>query len=373
MVEIQQTTTASGGPAPGTAPPVDPAVVEACAGRMLNAYSGAMVSLVVDVADRAGLLEAMTAGPGTSAELAQRAGLVERYVREVLGALVTGRLVDFDPETARYTLPAEHALCLTGSGSMNLTPMSRVVTELAGHVTGVARACRDGGGVPYEAYRPELVHATDRANRGLFDDMLLEVMLPLTGDLQRRLDDGIAVADIGCGTGHSTNLMAQAHPRSTFVGYDLAPEAIDLAQREAGALGLRNVDFAVRDVTRLPEDSRFGAVFAFDAVHDQRDPAGVLAEVHRSLEPGGVFVMTDINLSSRLEDNVGNPLAPLIYGFSTLHCMTVSLAEGGTGLGAAWGRQLAQRMLEDAGFVDVTAHDVPDDPMDVLYTATRAA
>jgi SAM-dependent methyltransferase len=129
----------------------------------------------------------------------------------------------------------------------------------------------------------------------------------------------------------------------------------------------------VHDVRHLPTDPPFGAVFAFDAIHDQADPAGVLARVHAALEPGGVFVMLDIKAASALEDNVGNPFAPWTYGVSTLHCLTVSLAQGGAGLGTAWGEQLARSMLTEAGFVDVSVRDVPDDPFDSAYVAHKAA
>ncbi|MGR6964699.1 class I SAM-dependent methyltransferase [Geodermatophilus sp. URMC 61] len=184
-----------------------------------------------------------------------------------------------------------------------------------------------------------------------------------------RLTDGVRVAEVGCGTGHALNLMAPAYPRSSFTGYDLAGDAIDRARAEAADWGLTNVSFEVLDVARLPSDPLSTAVFAFDAIHDQADPAGVLSRVRAALEPGGWFVMMDIKAASALEDNVGNPMAPWLYGISTLHCMTVSLAQGGAGLGTVWGEQLARRMLDEAGFVDVAVHDVPDDPFDSVYVA----
>jgi SAM-dependent methyltransferase len=163
--------------------------------------------------------------------------------------------------------------------------------------------------------------------------------------------------------------MARAYPRSTFVGYDIGDDAIAAARAEAAEWGLTNAQFEVLDVTRLPADPPFAAVFAFDAIHDQVDPAGVLERVCAVLAPDGVFVMMDIKGASAVEDNVGNPFAPWLYGVSTLHCMTVSLAHGGAGLGTMWGEQLALRMLVDAGFGEVTKHDVPDDPFDTLYVA----
>ena len=348
---------------------LDETRVAAFGEKLVGAYVGGMVTLMVDLASRTGLLDALTAGPGTSEEVAARAGLTERYVRECLGSLVTAGIAEYDPTTRQYALPAEHALLLAGEGSANMAPISRLVTLLAGHVSGVAEVFRTGGGVPYAAYRPDFTDVMDGISRGLMDGQLLDGILPLTGELPARLAEGARVAEVGCGTGHAMNLMARAYPRSTFTGYDLAEDAIDRGRAEAAAWGLTNVSFVVLDVATMPTDPPCTAVFAFDAIHDQADPAGVLSRVRAALEPGGWFVMMDIKATSALEDNVGNPMAPWLYAVSTLHCMTVSLAQGGAGLGTVWGEQLALQMLGEAGFVDVTVHEVPDDPFDSVYVA----
>ena len=337
--------------------------------KLLGTFTGGMVTLMIDLASRTGLLDALATGPGTSEELASRAGLVERYVRECLGSLVTAGIAEYDPADRQYSLPAEHALLLTGPGSLNMAPFSRFIALLGVHVPGVAEAFRTGGGVPYEAFRPGFTDVMDGRSRGLMDGQLLDGILPLTGELPARLTDGVRVAEIGCGTGHALNLMARAYPRSSFTGYDLAEDAIDRGRAEAAAWGLTNVTFQALDVARLPGDPPSGAVFAFDAVHDQADPACVLGRVRAALEPGGWFVMIDKKAASALEDNIGNPMAPWLYGISTLHCLTVSLARGGAGLGTVWGEQLALRMLDEAGFVDVAVHDVPDNPFDSVYVA----
>jgi SAM-dependent methyltransferase len=359
--------------APAPTPPIDETAAGAFAERVFAAYTGGMVTLMIDLAHRTGLLETLAAGPGTSEQLAARADLAERYVRECLGALVTGDIVAYDAATGRYSLPPERAACLTGDGSANLAPIAQLNSLLGKHVAGVAAATREGGGVPYEAFRPEFTEVMDAMSRGLMDDQLIDGILPLTGDLPARLTAGIRVADVGCGTGHAVNLMARAHPASTFVGYDIATDAIGQARAEAVEWGLANASFEVLDATRLPAARPFDAVFAFDAVHDQVDPAAVLDRIHTALAPGGVFVMVDIKASSDLEENRANPFAPLLYATSTLHCTTVSLAHGGAGLGAMWGRELALQMLADAGFAEVTVHDVPDDPFDSIYVARPPA
>jgi SAM-dependent methyltransferase len=352
---------------------IDDARVQEFAGRLMETITHGVAGLIIDLADRIGLLEALAAGPGTSEQLADRARLHERYVREILGTLVTSRIVTFEPSRGTYLLPAEHALCLTSGSPLNMAPLARLNTLLAKHVEGVERASRDGGGVPYDAFRPEFTEIMDGLSRGTLDSHLLQDILPLAGQLPFRLADGIRVVDVGCGTGHAINLMARAYPRSTFVGYDLAPDALGDARHEAAELGLTNTTFEVLDATVLPLDPPFDAVFAFSTIHDLVDPVTTLARIHRALVPGGVFVMVDVKASSRLQDNMEIPWAPWLYGISTLHCMTVSLSQRGAGLGTVWGEQVACEMLADAGFVEIDVHDVPDDPFDSVYVARAPA
>lgn len=354
---------------PAPEAPLDPEAVERFAGNLLTTFTAGMTTLMIDLADRTGLLDALAAGPGTSTELAARAGLTERYVRECLSALATAEVVTYEPRGGKFTLPPEHAVCLTGPGSANLAPIARFATLLAPHVAGVARAFREGGGLPYEAFRPEFTAVMDRVSRGLLDGQLLDGIVPQVDGLAALLAGGVRAADVGCGTGHAVNLLARAFPASHFTGYDIAEDAIDAGRAEAAEGGLADASFAVRDVAAFPPEPPFDVVFAFDTIHDQADPAGVLAGVRRALTPDGVFVMMDVKAASRLEDNLGNTFAPWLYAVSTLHCTTVSLAQGGAGLGTVWGEELALAMLADAGFGTVTVHDVPDDPLDSLYVA----
>ncbi|CRK57382.1 Possible transcriptional regulatory protein [Alloactinosynnema sp. L-07] len=348
----------------------DESKVEEFAGMLIDTYSRSLLTFMIDIGHRTQLFDATAQGPATSVELAERAGLQERYVREWLGALVTGGVFTYDPITHTYTLPAEHAACLCGAGSSNLAVVSLISALLGSHLDEVVTAFREGGGVSYEQFRPRFTDVMDSMSRGLFDGQLINGVLPSTGDLPRRLEKGIRVADIGCGTGHAVNLLATAYPASDFVGYDFSPDAIDRARAEAAALGLTNARFEVCDVAALPAEP-LDAVFAFDAIHDQADPAGVLRGVYDVLVPDGVFVMFDIKASSNLEDNIGNPAAPLLYSVSVLHCMTVSLARDGAGLGTVWGEQLARKMLGEAGFEVASVSDVPDDPLDCVYLCRK--
>ncbi|HEV3015159.1 MAG TPA: class I SAM-dependent methyltransferase [Actinomycetota bacterium] len=350
---------------------LDEARIEAFAGRLFELYTGGMLTFMVDIGHRTGLFAAAAAGPATSAELAGRADLQERYVREWLGAMVTGGIVDHDPATGTYRLPPEHAACLTGTGSSNLAAFSRLDTHLAKHVDAVALAFREGGGVPYAAFRPEFTDVMDALGRGTFDELLVDAYLPLVPGLDARLAAGARVADVGCGTGRAMVLLAAAYPASTFTGYDLADDAVARARSEAAAAGLANARFEVRDAAGLTVEQPLDVVFVFDAIHDQVDPAAVLGRIHAALEPGGTFVMVEPRVSSDLAGNLANPLAPMLYSVSTLHCLTVSLAGGGAGLGAAWGEELARSMLADAGFGDVVVHEAPGDPLNAVFVASK--
>ena len=350
---------------------VDPARAEAFAEQLFGFYTGGMLTYLVDIGQRTGLFDAAATGPATSSLLAQRAGLHERYVREWLGAMVTGGVMSYDPDSATYELPPEHAACLTGGGATDLAPFARLNTHLARHVGAVAAAFADGGGVPYDDFRPEFTDVMDGLGRGGFDEALLEDWLGLVPDVRDRLDRGARVVDVGCGTGHALVLMGQAFPNSTFVGYDIAEDAIEQARSEAVGAGVDNVHFEVRDAARLDVGVAFDVAFVFDAIHDQVDPATVLGTIHDALADDGVFLMFEPAVSSNLEDNVAHPLAPFIYSISTLHCLTISLAHDGAGLGTAWGQELACEMLHDAGFRDVDVVDVPKEPINALFVARR--
>ena len=350
---------------------LDEARVEEFAGELLDHYTRGMLTLMIDLGHRTGLLDAAAEGSATSEELAARAGLQERYVREWLGAMVTGGIFDYDPASCTYTLPAEHAACLSGAGASNLAALAQINTHLGKHLHQVATAFREGGGVPYAEFRPEFTDVMDAAGRGTYGELLVDAWLPLVPGLVERLTAGARVVDIGCGTGYAVMVMAKAFPASTFVGYDLADDAIARARAEAAAEGLTNVRFEVCDVATLAVEERYDVAISLDAIHDQVDPRGVLSRIHAGLVPGGTYLMVEPAASSNLEDNVANPLSPWMYGVSTLHCLTVSLAHGGAGLGTVWGEQRARKMLADVGFGEVATHPAPGDPIDTIYVTTK--
>jgi SAM-dependent methyltransferase len=342
--------------------------VRAYARHLFGVYTGGALSYLIDLGHRTGLFDAAATGPATSAELADRAGLRERYVREWLGAIVTGGIMTFDAATGRYTLPPVQAATLTGPTSKNMAPMAAMVALLGRNLDGIEHAFRHGGGVPYPAF-DGFTGVMDQLNRRPLDELLVDVWLPLVPGLVERLSAGVRVADLGCGSGHAMALLGAAFPRSTFTGYDIAQDALDRGRAEAARLD--NVRFERADVAAFRPAEPLEVAFTFDSVHDQADPAAVLRAVHDALTPGGTFVMVDMAVSSDLAENVGNPFAPWIYAISTLHCMTVSLAQDGAGLGAAWGERVARTMLADAGFGEVTTCPAPGQALSMIYATQR--
>jgi SAM-dependent methyltransferase len=351
---------------------VDQARLEAFAERMIATLNGAAVTLMTSVGHQVGLFDTMAGLPqATSKRIAEAAGLNERYVREWLGAMVTGRVVDYNAADSTYTLPPEHAAWLTrAAGVNNLAVQAQYIPLLAQVEAPIVECFRHGGGVPYSAYpRFQQLMAEDSA--ALHDVALIDAILPLVPGLAERLEVGIDVADIGCGSGHAINLLAQAFPASRFIGYDLSQDGIAAGRAEAQRLRLSNTQFETRDVTRLGLKERFDLITAFDAIHDQAQPARVLAGIAEALRPGGVFLMVDIAASSQVHENLEAPLGPMLYTFSCLHCMTVSLAQEGAGLGTMWGEQLARQMLAEAGFQHVEVKQVEGDLFNNYYVAER--
>jgi len=357
---------------PPDPPPVDAERVEAFAGRLIDVYSGSMLSFMIDLGDRTGLFTALAAGPATSVEVAARAGLTERYVREWLAAVAAGRLVDYDATNATFALPPEAAALLT-PGPMNLAPYAQLNTHVGKHVHQVARAFREGGGVPYAEYRPEFTDVMDAISRIVFDHSMVDAYVPMIDGLTAKLEAGARVADVACGTGHSLIVLARAFPASTFVGFDLDDAALARGRAEANGAGLGNVTFVACDAATLRVDEPFDAVFVFDAIHDQVDPSGVLRSIHDSLRPGGTLFDKEPKAADRLEDNLQNPMAAVLYGVSTLHCLTVSLAHDGAGIGTMFGGEHARRLLRGAGFVDVETRDDPADPFGAIHLGRRAS
>jgi len=351
----------------------DAARHEAFGERAAGMLNEAALTFMLSIGHRSGLLDTLGRihRPATTHEIADESGLHERYVREWLGALVTGRVIDYDPETRCYRLPPEHAAWLTREATPNNLAGIMQFMSMFGKIEDHVLDCfHKGGGVPYEKFErfhEVMAEESFQTIVSALDDHIL----PLVEGLVDSLDQGVEAVDIGCGRGLALMHMAQRFAASRFTGYDFSQQAIDWANAEARRRGLTNVRFEVRDAARLEDRQRFDVVFTFDSIHDQVDPHAMLAGIHRALKDPGLLLAQDIRASSHVEKNLDHPVAPFLYTISTMHCMTVSLAHDGCGLGTCWGEELALKMFAEAGFASVSVHTLDHDIMNNYYICRK--
>lgn len=349
---------------------LQPEKMEAFAGRFLEALNGAAMMLMSSIGHRTGLFDVMADMPAaTSEEIAAAAGLHERYVREWLNALVAAKVIEFDRPQQAYRLPAEHAALLTHAATPNnLASVAQWIAVLGYVETEIVDKFSHGGGVCYHEYhRFHDVMAEESAQTTV--SALLDHILPLADGLIEKLEQGIDVLDIGCGSARALILLAERFPQSRFFGYDLCADAIVAGWVRAEEKDLPNLTLKVRDASELIERDRFDLITAFDAIHDQAYPDKVLRNISNALRRDGLFLMQDIHASSFVEKNIDQPLGAFIYTISCMHCMSVSLAQGGMGLGAAWGEEMAQEMLIAAGFAQVDVRRLDHDILNNYYLA----
>ena len=328
---------------------MDRSKVEAFLDRFVEFASGATTIGLLAVADRSGLSRHLgQTGGGTVEEISDGAGLEPRYVEEIMSGLTAAGVVDYDPASRRFDLPSEHALFIADEtspyfmgGFLDLLP------ALLAQVEGVTTATVHGGGVGFEEFGDITLRGIDRGNTPSQRTFLVPRWLPTVPGLVPRLEAGIRVADIGCGSGTAATLIAEAYPECRVVGFDVSARSISIARKRAK--GVENIEFHEGDVEEIPTEPPFGLITSFDVIHDLADPLAGLRRIRRALADDGLFLMMEPNASSNLEQNL-NPRGTLLYGVSTLHCMTQSLARGGTGLGAAWGSERAEALADEAGF-----------------------
>ena len=348
---------------------------ETFAGELLSALNHGALCLMTSIGHRTGLFDTMsTLPPSTADAIAEKAGLNERYVREWLGAMVTGGVIEVDPATGEFRLPAEHAAYLTrAAGADNMAVFSQYIAVLGCVEDGIVECFSKGGGVPYEKFlRFHDVMAEDSGQSVL--SSLESHILPLIPGLTERLAAGIRVLDVGCGSGRIMNRLAELYPNSHFTGIDLSPEAIGKARAEASEKGLGNIEFIVRDLTGFEATAKtgeFDLITTFDAVHDQARPLDVLKGIHRALNANGWYLMQDIRGSSHVHKNLDHPIGTFLYAISTMHCMTVSLAQGGEGLGAMWGEEKTREYLQKAGFRHIQTNQLAHDIQNNWYVARK--
>jgi 2-polyprenyl-3-methyl-5-hydroxy-6-metoxy-1,4-benzoquinol methylase len=356
-------------------PAVDPAKAQAFAGKLLATLNDGALCLMISLGHRTGLFDAMSAlPPSTSLDIARAAGLNERYVREWLGAMVTGRVVDVDADGNRFVLPGEHAALLTRAAKAdNLAVFTQYIAALGGVEDEILECFKNGGGVPYSKFpRFHELMAEDSGQSVL--SSLESHILPLVPGLSDSLRKGIRVLDVGCGRGLIMMRLAELYPNSRFVGLDLSKEAIGFARREAARRGLNNIEFDAVDLSdfnQTAEREAFDFITTFDAIHDQARPLNVLVGIRQALKPTGIYLMQDISGTSHVQEDIDHPIGTLLYTISCMHCMTVSLAQGGEGLGAMWGEEMTREYVQKAGFRSIETHRLAHDIQNNWYVVKK--
>ena len=346
---------------------LDQEKLEAFVERIVLDVGTAMRGGLMYIGDRLGIFAALAeSGPVTAAELAQRTGLNERYLREWLGAMATAEYVEHDSEGDTYFLAPEHALPLadeefpffSGGLVQMIVPTVTVAPQ-------VAEAFKRGRGVTQDQYLPDMYEAIERLTAPWYKHHLVQTWIPAMPDVREKLEAGGAACDVGCGSGRAPITIAKAFPAAEVYGYDVHAGSIERARANAEAAGVADrVTFTVADGAELPE-GQFDLVSTFDVVHDSVDPVGLMASIRQALREDGTYLMLEMNASGEVDEN-RNPLGKLLYGVSTLYCMTTSLAHGGAGIGACMGEEKARALAYAAGFTHFRKLPI-EDPFSVLY------
>jgi len=349
---------------------VDPVRQEKFVGKVVEQMSGTMTTLLGAIGDRLGLFKNLSEqGPATSTELASRTNLSERYLREWLGGMATAGYLNYDGATKRFSLPAEHASVLAQeNGPFFVGGMYQMLPAFTGVFDHVLAAFRNGGGVSQSQYSDMMWDGLERFSSTWFENLLLQQWIPAMPDVKAHLERGCDVADVGCGRGRGIIKLAEAFPRSRYIGYDNFGPTVARATENARNAGVSDrVRFEQHDVAKgLP--AQFDVITTFDVVHDAANPLQLLQSIRRALRPGGIYVCLDINCSDKLEENA-NPLGAMFHGVSVFYCMTTSLANNGAGLGTlGFHEAKVHELCDKAGFGSVRR--VPlENPFNNLYEA----
>ena len=335
--------------------------------QVSNDIGAAMLGAMSYIGDRLGIFKGLAEGaPLTSVELAEKTGLDERYLREWLGAMTAAEYLNYDPASKRYSMPAENAMILAreespffmGGFIQGIIPNLSVTPK-------VLEAFRTGKGVRQSEYPPETFESMERSTANMYRNQLVKHWLPAMPHVVKALEEGGSALDVGCGSGRCAITLAQTFPKAKIFGYDAHPGSLERARNNARAAGLgERISFEVVDCTRLPA-AKFDFISTFDVVHDSIDPVGLLRSIRAALRPGGTYLMVEVNVSARLEDNI-SAMGRMMYSMSTLYCMSVSLGGGGAGIGACMGEEKARELAKTAGFSSFERLPVKD-LFSVLY------
>jgi len=327
----------------------------------------AMLGALSYIGDRLGIFSALAElGSVTSADLARRTGLSERYLREWLSAMAAAGYLIYNAATKTYAMPPEHAMVLARDDSPFFAGgfIEMIVPQMS-IAPKVMESFKNGRGVSQSEYPPETWEAMERTSASMYRHQLVRKWLPTMPQVVEKLTNGGSSLDVGCGSGRAAIAIATAFPKAEVSGFDAHAGSLERARANAKTAGLGDrITFEVVDCTKLPA-AKFDFVSTFDVVHDSVDPDALLKSIRGALKPGGTYLMVEVNVSSNVEDNI-NPMGKLMYSMSTLYCMTVSLAHGGAGIGACMGEAKARELVAAAGFKHFRRLPI-DDMFSALY------
>jgi SAM-dependent methyltransferase len=334
---------------------IDEAKLEAFMGQAVTDMGAIISAPLFVIGEKLGLYKAMAhAGPLSSEEVAERSGAAERYVREWLRNQAAGGYVTYDPDSDRYTLPDEHALALADEDSpFYILGVYDSIASLYADEDQLLEAFRSGRGMGWHEHDHRLFRGTERFFRPGYRGHLVSEWIPALDGVQAKLERGAKVADIGCGHGASTIIMAEAFPNSQFVGFDYHEPSIERAEEAAEDAGVGDrISFEVAAAKDYP-GSGYDLVCVFDCLHDMGDPVGAAAHVRETLEGDGTWMIVEPFANDRVEENL-NPVGRIFYGASTVICTPASLAqEVGLALGAQAGQARLTEVLNQGGFTRV--------------------
>jgi SAM-dependent methyltransferase len=315
-------------------------------------FGAALTVALAYAGDRLGIFKTMAQGESmTCGQLAQRTGLEERYLREWASTMAAAGYLDYSSADSTFRLNAEQALVLADERSTFFSAGGfQYAVACYRQLPKLMQAFKLGGGVPFTDFGIEIVEAIERLFQPGYETWVARDWIPAVADVHQRLQNGAEAAEVGCGAGQCVIPVALAYPNSRFFGYDVDRISIERARRKAAEAGAGGrVSFEQVAAEDLPFSARFDLVMAFNCIHDMAHPRAALAGIRRALKRNGVLLWSEADAGDRLEDNLG-PRGRTLYAASTMHCMTVSLAQGGEGLGAALGEKQARAMAAEAGF-----------------------
>jgi SAM-dependent methyltransferase len=345
----------------------DPDKLNAFVGKMLGDLGAIATAGLVIIGDKLGLYRELQKGePLTSAELAERTSTAERYVREWLANQAASGYLEYNAATQRFSLPPEQGFMLGDETSpLYVNGLFQLLQSMIVDEPSIAQCFRTGEGFGWHQHDARLFEGTERFFRAGYNANLTASWIPALKGAEQKLRKGAKVADVGCGLGASTIIMAQAYPNSLFHGFDYHAKSIALARDRAKAAGVSDrITFETASAKELPEN-HYDLIAFFDCLHDMGDPVGAAKAVRRALAPDGIWMLVEPFANDRLEENL-NPIGRIFYGCSTMLCTPGSLSqEVGLALGAQAGEARIRQIASDAGFTHFRR--ATETPFNIVY------